>query len=209
MAGFRVRSASLEDLPGIMAVEDCWPEDQRAPSKVFVSRLERFPAGFFVSEAKGRIVGATTSCTCHYDPAQLDGFKTWDQVTNFGLLPEPDAVSDPNALYIVSNGIVPECRGTGIREAHLAAQFELGARLGYSWVLTGAMLPGYDAWCREFGEIPAAEYAVLKKDGRFVDSTVRKLDSLGLRLPGPDHVIAGYYPSPSSRDYGILLVRDL
>ncbi len=57
MAQHRVRNACLDDLPGILAVEECWPEDQRAPAKVFISRLERFPRGFFVSEIEDRIVG--------------------------------------------------------------------------------------------------------------------------------------------------------
>ena len=75
--------------------------------------------------------------------------------------------------------------------------------------LTGAMLPGYDAYCKEHGEVPAARYAALRRDGVPVDPTVRKLEAEGLRLPAADHVIENYYPSPPSRDYGVLLVADL
>jgi len=204
---FRVRNATREDLPGIMGVEACWPEDQRAPQRVFETRLARFPKGVFVTETAGQVVGVTTSCPCHYDAAELDGFDSWDHVTNQGLFPEPGSIEDPNALYIVSSGIMPQYRRSGIREAHLHAHFELARRLGLSTVLTGAMLPGYERYCREHGEIPAEDYARLRQEGEYVDPTLRKLAAQGLVLPGPDHVIAGYYPSPESRDYGVLLVR--
>ena len=69
------------------------------------------------------------------------------------------------------------------------------------------MIPGYDRFCRENGEIPAGEYAFLRRDGELVDPTLRRLASLGLILPDERHVIEGFYVSPESRNYGALLVH--
>ncbi|MFH1690359.1 MAG: hypothetical protein ABIE42_09005 [Candidatus Eisenbacteria bacterium] len=68
-------------------------------------------------------------------------------------------------------------------------------------------MPGYDRFCRENGEIPAREYAFLKREGKLIDPTLSRLASLGLVLPDERHVIAGFYVSPESRDYGALLVH--
>ncbi|NND45646.1 MAG: hypothetical protein HKN58_10005 [Xanthomonadales bacterium] len=209
MTEFKVRTATPADLPGIMGVEACWPEDQRATPQVFETRMQRFADGVFVTEVAGQVVGVTTSCPCHYEPLRVHEFIDWDHVTNRGLFPEPGSVKNPNALYIVSSGIMPAHRRSGIREAHLQAHFDLARRLDMAWVLTGAMLPGYDRYCREHGDIAAEDYARLKSGGDFVDPTIRKLAAQGMVLPGPDHVIADYYPSPESRDYGVLLVREL
>ena len=43
-----IRNAHSEDLDAVMRVEQDWPEGQQAPREKFVSRLERFPDGFFL-----------------------------------------------------------------------------------------------------------------------------------------------------------------
>lgn len=204
---FEVRNAIESDLDGVMAVEAEWPEEQRAPREKFESRLERFPEGFFIVEADGRIVAVSTSTLKTYDPDDLGTFKTWEVCTNDGYLHPLGDRSDYNACYIVSSGIRKAYRRGGIREALIRAHFANAVRLGLEFVVTGAMMPGYDRHCRECGDIPACEYAFLKRDGEPLDPTLRKLASLGLFLPDERHVIRGFYVSPESRDHGALLVH--
>lgn len=203
----RVRNAGPDDLSAIVAVEEAvWPAGARASQEQFASRLEHFPEGFLVAEAENHIVAVCTSCLIHYDPGQVDQYTSWSKLTNNGFLFPKGQIADPNAVYIVSNGILPEYRRKGLRELLVGAQIDLARRLPVDYTVTGAMLPGYDAWCREHGDVPAREYAFLESDGVPVDPTLRKLGALGLKLPGSEHVIPGYYPNQQSRDYGVLLV---
>lgn len=204
---FTIRNAKASDLPGIMEVEADWPEEQRAPREKLESRLERFPEGFFVVEADGRIVAVCTSTLTTYDPDDLRHFSSWKTCTNNGYLHPLGNRSVYNAYYIVSQGITRAYRRRGIREAMIATHFARAEELGLDYVVTGAMMPGYDGFCRAHGEVPAEEYAFMRQGGELVDPTLRKLASLGLKLPDKRHVIGGFYPSPESRDYGALLVH--
>ena len=203
----RVRNARMDDIAAVVAVEEAvWPPGSRASREQFASRLEIFPAGFLVAEAGQRIVAVCTSCLIHYDPRQVDQYTCWSKLTNNGFLFAAGQVADPNAVYIVSNGILPEFRRRGLRELLVAAQIELSRQLHMDYAVTGAMMPGYDGYCREHGEVPAQAYAFLEHDGVPIDPTLRKLGALGLKLPAREHVIPAYYPNQQSRDYGVLLV---
>jgi len=204
---FTVRSADVSDLDAVMAVEADWPEQQRAPREKFESRLERFPEGFLVVEADGGIVAVCTSTLVTYDPGDLGPFRSWESCTNNGYLHPLGDRSAYNAYYIVSQGIRKAYRREGIREGMIRANFDVTAKLGLDYTVTGAMMPGYDRFCRENGEIPAREYAFLRRHGELVDPTLRKLATLGLTLPDERHVIEGFYISPESRNYGALLVH--
>lgn len=206
MARLIIRNATEDDLDGVMEVEADWPKDQRAPREKFVSRLERFPRGFFLAIADDRIVGVSTGTLTRYDPGDLAPFKSWELCTNDGYLYPLGDSGQYNALYIVSNGIRKTHRGTGVREALINAHLVLSRSLGMAYTVTGAMLPGFDAHCREHGEMPVWDYAFLSRDGAPVDPTLRKLAKLGLVLPDARHMIPGYYHSPESRNYGALLV---
>lgn len=206
MADMEVRNATEDDLDAVMAVERSWPEDQRATIDHFRSRLERFPQGFWVGEADGIIVGVTTSCLVHYDPKHPGTCKSWDLVTNKGHLYPIEEIVEPNALYIVSTAISKSHQGKGLLQAffrkHKALTHEL--RLPYS--LTGSMLPRYDAYCRAHREIPAHEYALLRVRGKPVDPLMRTIFAAGYDIPDKRHVMADYYPSRESRNYGAIMV---
>lgn len=205
---FRIRIAGESDLDGVMAVEAEWPEDQRAPREKFESRLAIFPEGFFVVDADDGIVAVSTSTLTNYSPDDLGRFRTWEDCTNNGYLHPLSERSEYNAYYIVSSGIRKAYRRKGIREELIRTHLANAWRLGLDHVVTGAMIPGYDSFCRKNGEVPAREYAFLRrKDGELVDPTLRKLGSLGLVLPDERHVIEGFYVSPESRDHGALLVH--
>jgi len=206
MSEFTIRNATPGDLDAIARVEEDWPEEQRAGIDKFVSRLERFPEGFFVAEVDGQVAAVSTATLTHYDASDLSAFQSWEKCTNDGyFFPVVDS-NVYNAVLIVSNGIMKQHRRRGIREGMINAHLELAARLGMEYAVTGAMIPGYKAYCLENGDIPAEEYAFMKKDGELIDPTLRKLASLGLILPDKRHIVRDYYPSPESGDYGALLV---
>ena len=180
---FTIRGADVSDLDAVMIVEGDWPEEQRAPREKFISRLERFPEGFLVVEADGGIVAVSTSTLTKYDPANLDHFQSWEACTNNGYLHPLGDRSGYNAYYIVSQGIRKPYRGNGIRQGLIRAHLARVAKMGLEYTVTGAMMPGYDRYCRENGEIPAREYAFLRQGGELIDPTLRTLARLGLILP--------------------------
>jgi len=202
----RVRTARPEDLAAVMEVEDSWPPDQRAGRRKLEIRLKRFPAGFLLCELEGELIGFSTSGPVRYDPEDLTDFQSWKHACNDGYLRPPQEVRDPNALYVVSTCVVAPHRGQGALDALLAAQFGRARELGFDYVVTGAIIPGYDDHCRRHEEVSAARYAMARRDGRLIDPFLRKLEELGMRLPDARHVIPGYYPSPESRDHAALMV---
>ena len=203
---FKIRNATEADLEDLMMVEQTWPPNQRATADKFLARLERFPKGFWVGESGDTIVGFTTSCLLHYDPSDLAHFRSWSNATNNGYLYPRKKIAVSNALYIVSTVIVKEYRGKGLFEAFLGKHKEMTSQLGLAYSLTGAMLPGYDAYCREHGEISVYQYAIRRSHGRLVDPLIRKLAAIGYELSDKQHLMSNYFQSVGSRDYAALLV---
>lgn len=202
-----IRNATDNDLDSIFEAEQLiWPEGQRASEQEFASRLSLFPEGFFIALTDSRVIAACTSGLMHYDPDDLSHCDSWVRITNNGMLNPRIEILDANAIYIVSNGIVPKWRRKGLRERLIQAQIDLMKSMRLSYVATGAMLPGYNAYCREVAEVSAMEYASTLQNGKSIDPTLRKLSQLGLLLPDNRHLIEDYYPSKESRNYGALLV---
>src|SRR5689334_6590941 len=105
-----VRKASLADIDGIMKVEEDWPEYQRATTDKMLARLRKFPEGFWIFVQDGEIVGTLTSCPIRYDKSALGSFKSWDEATDYGYLPDIDRRT-ANALYLVSGALRQDARG--------------------------------------------------------------------------------------------------
>ena len=204
-----VRRATPADLPGIMDVEEDWPEEQRAPRAKFESRLAKFPEGVFVAMVEDEVVGVTTSCLTRYDADHLDQFTSWDLVTNDGWIAERSDVPDANAVYVVSTGIKQAFRGLSIFSKLIGAQVELSRRLALPYCVTGAILEGYGEHCRANGAIAASAYALLsREDGAYVDPLLRKLHRVGFRIPSPLHVLPEYFACEDAHDWSVLMVVD-
>lgn len=201
-----VEPATPGDLSAVMEVEEDWPAGQRASMDQFRSRLERFPEGFLIARVDGVPVGVSTSCLTRYDPDNVDQFSSWSAVTHDGYLP-PHGVAGANALYIVSTGVRQSYRDRGVGEALIRAQIALSARLGLAYCVSGSVLPGYDAYCREHGCIEPTEYVFTREGGALLDPLLGRLEQVGLLVPDRRHVVANYYPSPESRDYSALVVH--
>ncbi|MEY5006068.1 MAG: hypothetical protein RI969_1156 [Verrucomicrobiota bacterium] len=211
--GTKIRLASESDLPGILKVEESWPVAGRAGADKFLARLRNFGRGFFVATvdlpAGGeRIIGTLTSMPLSYEPARPHAFTNWDAVTHEGYLGQC-RLEGCNALYIVSGVIDAEYRTLNVFPAGVLAVTALARDLGMSYVLAGAVLPGYRRFCEEHGEMPPFDYCRRRRGDRLVDPLLALYEGIGFEVPDADHVLREYYPDDASRNHAALVRRDL
>jgi hypothetical protein len=201
-----VREATLADLDDIMRIEEDWSPDQRASRDQMRVRLEKFPEGFWLFMRGGELIGTLMGCPIHYDPDEISDSLTWDEVTNDGYLPGID-LGEANALYLVSGSLRRDARGGLAYAVMMETPVPLAERLGLGYIVTGAKIPGYDAYCRRFGEVDAKDYAFFEVNGCLADPFLEMYRGHGYVVPDRAHVIPDYYPDPPSRNYGALIVR--
>jgi hypothetical protein len=204
----QARQATLADLDGIMKVEEAWPEHQRATADMMLSRLKKFPEGFWVFVRGDEVVGTLTSCPIEYQPTDLGKLTSWDEATHNGYLADID-LAKANALYLVSGVLRQDVRGGNTHSLLIDAPVDLALRLGLRYILAGAKMPGYDAYCRRYGNLDAREYAFTKLHGCLVDPFLEMYRGFGFSVPDRNHIIEAFYPDPPSRNYGAIVVRDL
>lgn len=208
-----IRLATALDLPGIMQVEQSWPETSRASEDKFLARLACFPQGFFlacIQDESGaeKIVATLTSMPLHYQGSMMDDFKRWDDVTNKGYL-HPVNLASCNALYIVSGVIDQNYRGLNIFGPTVIGVAALAQELGMGYVLAGAVIPGYQKFCQQHGETSAFDYCATRRGKHLADPLLAMYESIGFSVPNAGHVIPEYYPDDASRNFAALVVRDL
>jgi hypothetical protein len=207
------RNAVRADLEGILKIEESWPEGGRAGPDKFLSRLERFPQGFFVASivenGRERLVATLTSMPLHYDPADLHAFRGWDAVTNGGyLFPEMD-LARCNAIYIVSGVVDNAYHHLNLFGPGVLLAVDLAKRLGFGHVIGGAVIPGYKRFCERHGAIDAYAYCGRRRGRSLVDPLLAMYESIGFSVPDAAHVIPEYYPDDASRNYAALVVREV
>ncbi|MEU5759960.1 hypothetical protein [Nocardia sp. NPDC047648] len=203
----RVRQAALDDLDEIMAVEQDWEESQRASRDQMTARLRAFPEGFWIFEQDDEVVGTLMGFPMRYTPDKIAELSDWDTVTGHGYYPTID-LDAANAIYLASGSLKRSARGGMAYAVMMETPVELAERLTLDYVLTGAKIPGYDAYCRRFGEIDAGDYAFRQLGGCLVDPFLEMYRGHGYLVPDRQHIIPDYYPDPPSRDYGAIVVRD-
>jgi hypothetical protein len=207
------RSAGMADLDGILAVEQGWHEEGRAGADKFISRLKRFPQGFFVGcvieDSREKIVATVTSMPMRFDPAEHQALRNWDTVTNNGYLFEDMRLERCNALYIASGIIDSNYRGQSIFEAGVDAEVRLARHLGLRYVVAGAVLPGYKRYCEKHGQTDAYQYCTTRRGKHLVDPLLAMYENIGFSLRAHHHVIAEYFPDDASRNFAAVVVRDL
>ncbi len=203
-----VRQASLNDLDKIMAVEQDWEQSQRASRDQMVARLRAFVEGFWLFEQRGEVVGTLMGFPMRYEAHRISELSDWDTVTGHGYYPDIDTAT-ANALYLASGSLKRTARGGTAYSVMMEKPIELAERCGLDYVLTGAKIPGYDAYCRRFGEIDAADYAFRTLGGCLVDPFLEMYRGHDYLVPDRRHIVPNYYPDPPSRDYGAIVVRDV
>lgn len=206
------RKATIQDLPDLMKLEANWPENERASIEQLQSRIERYPQGFLVCvppDSSGEIIGSVTSCPIFYDPSHPDRIPNWNLATNDGMIPEDSQNMKTDTLYLVSSVLAEAYRGGPIYRDMINEFSRVAKTLGFKRILTGAVIPGYDDYCKNHGDIAAADYALMKRHGSPLDPFMRILAKLSFHLPDAVHVKDDYYPDEASRCYAVLLVREL
>lgn len=205
----RCRPAAADDLPGILQVEQSWPEASRAGADKFRARLARFPQGFFVACLGEKIVATITAMPAAYEPQRVGEYRDWASVTNDGYLFERSDLAGCNAVYIVSGVIDKDHRTLDIFDPMVLQEVELARRLGLRYVVAGAVLPGFRKYADDHPGIGAYEYCATRRGSRLVDPLLAMYERIGFSVPDARHVIAGYYPDDASRNYAALVVRDV
>lgn len=201
-SALNIPPANKDDfLEQVMEVErSAWPPELQASKSKFESRFNIFPEGFFVVRLDGKIKGVTTSQITAYDESST---HTWDEITDNGMI-EKTHNPQRNALYVVSVGVGVEAQGRGVGGKLVQSQLGLARKLGLKYLFLGARAPGYDAYCREHGEISIEKYLKLKKEnGDTLDPEIRFYEKQGLKSA---KVIPNFEPDPQSRDFGVVMV---
>jgi hypothetical protein len=202
----QVRKACLADIDAIMRVEEEWPEYQRAARDKMLIRLQKYPDGFWVFLGEGEVVGTLTSCPIRYEPNMLGVFKSWDEVTNNGYFPDIDP-AQANALYLASGVLSQKARGGKTYSLLVDTPVKHAESAGLDYVVAGAKIPGYDAYCRRHGEVDARDYAFMKLNGCLVDPFLEMYRGFGFAVPDRNHVVKDFYPDLPSRNYGAIVVK--
>jgi len=208
-----IRNATAEDMDEIMREEQSWPQDARAPSGAMLARIEKFDKGFFLAiehDETGRelVVATITTMPIYFDDGAIHDFTSWDEVTNKGYLKDCD-IQQCNALYIVSGVIDSNYRGGNIFTPMVLREVELATSLGFSYVLAGAVMPGYRKYVDKHGPIPAYDYTQLRRGKHLVDPLLAMYEAIDFHVPNPHHVLKEYYPDDASKNYAALVIRDL
>lgn len=184
----------------IEAEKKTWPLELQASREKFESRLNLFPEGFFVVKTDNKIHGVTTSQITVYDPSSS---RTWDEVTDNGMIAATHN-QDGDALYVVSVGVTADSQGKGIGGMLVKSQIELTKKLGLKYLFLGARAPGYDAYCKVYGDISIEDYLELKNEkGEVIDPEIRFYQRQGLSIA---KVISNFEPDVQSRDYGVVML---
>jgi ribosomal protein S18 acetylase RimI-like enzyme len=187
-------------LDAVQWEEEVWPEGTRAAKALFESRLATFPEGFIcVRGERGELVGLSTSMRISFSgPEEIN---TWNGTTCDGTI--ANHAPEGNALYIVSLGVSPKSRGSGIGKRLVASQVALAKHLGVRTVLVGSRVPGFQHYQGDI-ESYLAQRTV---DGRCVDPGVRFYEACGLSNCG---IRSNYMTDDlQSRNYGVLMKCDL
>ncbi|ONI79959.1 hypothetical protein ALI144C_24905 [Actinosynnema sp. ALI-1.44] len=200
------RQATENDLAAILVVESDWEPSQRATEEQLLARLRAFGEGFWLFEQDGDVVGTLMGFPMRYDPTEVSRLSSWDVVTADGFYPPID-MANANAFYLVAGSLLRSARGGSAYQVMMRTPVELAARLGLDYVLAGAKIPGYDGYCRRYGEIDARDYAFGTLAGSLLDPLLAMYQSFGYTVPDRDHVIENYYPDPPSRDHGAIVVH--
>lgn len=208
-SGYRFRSARLEDIPAIVALdasryEDVTTEYAADPAAMFERRLANAPDWFWVMEDyAGAIVGILSTAPVAHGPAD---FVSWEHSTADGTL---DGVVDPKGefVYVVALTTSEEVGKSGDEDRLIAYGLGAGIRRGYSVAYFSGRMPGY----HYHPELtPQAYYdAKTEIDGRKValDKQIRLYESLGMRRIRL--VENGFEADWKSSGYGVLFQYDL
>ena len=189
-------AAALEALQ--VTVFPTLADGERLHAPQYLSHLEVFPAGQFVVEDAGAVVGMTTTMRVDLDLEHY--YHRFAELFGDGRLEK----HEPGGawLYGLDIGIHPACRGRGYARLLYRARQQLVRSLGLKGQLTAGMMNGYGAVAdRLSGETYYREWL----EGRREDPTLTPQRRLGFR---PLALLPDYLHDPGCGNYGVLLRLD-
>ncbi|MFH1294076.1 MAG: GNAT family N-acetyltransferase [Pseudomonadota bacterium] len=199
MSDIKIRQARLEDIPGILDVEEeSWPEHLRATEVQFVSRIETFPEGTLVAVMNGTIVGVVATEIVNYrDFRQSTAALTWDKITDQGFIKKTHNPSG-DTLYGVDISVSRFAAGSSSMLLRTIGRMTI--RYGLKRGMLGARIPRYHKYADRMG---AEQYVGIKRGNGPADPELMFYKKFGLEII---RVIPNYIKDPDSCDYGVLLV---
>ena len=194
-----IENAEEKDLDEVIKLEnEIWPEGTRANRDKFASRLKIFPQGFFLAYKDNKLIGVSTSEIINYDIKNPP--KSWETITDNGSIRRTHNPKG-NALYVVSIGAKSRSGGGS---ALIQTQRALLDKLNLKFLVLGARISGYNAYCKINDEIPIKEYVRLRRDSELVDPELRFYTRNGLRLV---KIMQNYMEEDiESRNYGAIMM---
>lgn len=200
MADARIRTASSQDVPGIVALQRAcfpppFPEELLWKPNHIESHLTLFPQGQFVAESpQGEIIASCTNMLVSDETWQAH--LPWEETT--GGLALPKHAPQSQTLYGIDISVHPDHRRQGIAKALYQARFALVQTLGLSRYGTVCRIPGFQSSPYQ----DPAEYVQAVNSQTMTDPTLSPLLKMGLTLTG---VIKNYMEDEESADTGAVL----
>lgn len=173
-------------------------DDERLHAPQYLRHLAVFPAGQFVIEEAGAVVGMTTTMRTDFDPEHYE--HRFADFFAGGWLDKHQPEGE--WLYGLDIGVHPTYRGRGFARLLYRARQQLVSSLGLKGQLTGGMMNGYGAVA---GQLSGEAYYREWLEGKREDPTLTAQRRLGFR---PLALLPDYLHDPRCGNYGVLLQLD-
>ena len=193
----RVRQANLEDINGILIVEEeAWPEGLRASKEQFISRIKIFPEGTLVAEEvdEGNIVGVVVTEILNYDIE--NPIPTWKEATDNGLIKK---THNPNGDTLYGVDLSVSRFANSASKNLILGIGKIIIRRNLKQAVLGARIPRYHKYNDRMN---VKDYVYGKRGKRPFDPELVFYSKVGLQIFG---ILPDYIDDPDSCNYGVLL----
>ncbi|MEZ5460742.1 GNAT family N-acetyltransferase [Dokdonella sp.] len=182
-----LRNAELGDIEALVQLTaKVYGEVWGHSADMLRGQQAQFPAGQFVAEYDGRIVGFCA--TFRIDEAPAMAAHSWNEITGSGYASRHDPEGD--WLYGMDVCVDPEFRGLRIGRRLYAARKKLCQKLGLRGIVFGGRLPGLEKRIKAVGSVDA--YVKSVREGRHRDPTMSFQLRNGFELIGVlEHYVPG------------------
>ncbi len=196
------RSARMDDVEQIIALENSVWGDGAANRDQIVSRIKTFPGGSIVAVYNKQIVGYVVF---EYVDNITDGLNfSWKDVTDNGLIAKSHK---PKGKYIFGINLTAD-QSMSVRHFGFALTLQVwidAILKNKKGVFLGSRVPGFAKYKEKNPETTIEQYVFLKRHDRPIDPELRLYDKDGLK---PVRVLVEYFPDPPSLNYGVLIYRN-
>jgi predicted amidohydrolase/GNAT superfamily N-acetyltransferase len=194
-----VRNARLGDVEGIIAlVARAYPRMKPYPLGMVIGQINAFPAGVWVADLGGRIVGYCA--TIRLPESKALAPHTWAEATGGGYGATHDPVGD--YLYGYEVCVDPDLRRYRIGQRFYRARRRLAERLSLKGIVIAGRMPNYEKRSKDY---PTPEAYLEAVQARRVRDPV-----IGFQLRNgfePVSVLRDYLPTDTeSRGFAALMV---